>query len=59
MYAEDIEKKLREYDDMAHTDRAATEVLSLPMHTELTDSQIETIIDPIVSFTTDRAEAGV
>lgn len=35
---------------LPETERAATEVLSLPMHTELTDEQQEYIVDRIVRF---------
>ena len=38
------------YGDMRHTERAAIEVLSLPMHTELTDDQLVRITDTIGSF---------
>ncbi len=38
------------YGDMRHTERAAAEVLSLPMHTELTDDQLVRITDTIASF---------
>lgn len=46
------------HDDMVHTDLAADEVLSLPMHTELTPEQIRYITEPIAAFAADRVEAG-
>jgi dTDP-4-amino-4,6-dideoxygalactose transaminase len=46
------------HDDMVHTDRAADEVLSLPMHTELTPEQIATITEAVGAFAGERAEAG-
>jgi len=36
--------------DMTHTNVASDQVISLPMHTELTDSQIEYIADHVVRF---------
>jgi len=38
------------YGDLTHTDAAAAEVLSLPMHTELTPEQQQFIVDAVVSY---------
>lgn len=38
------------HDDLAHTEQAAAEVLSLPMHTELTDEQLAYIADAVRAY---------
>jgi dTDP-4-amino-4,6-dideoxygalactose transaminase len=43
---------------MTQTERAADEVVSLPMHTELTEAEIEYICESVHEYVTTEQEAG-
>ncbi len=47
------------YGDMTETERAASEVVSLPMHTELTAQQQQFIADAVLDFVTNTASTTV